>query len=174
MIAFATIDDLSAYMNKPIPADDATAELALSLASDAVRAYCRQDVSQATTTEVLEGTGSTLLMLAQTPVSSVGLVKVDGTTVESSAYAFTQFGALYRKVGTWPGVFSRIEVTYTHGWPEVPGPVKAATLSVAARIIDSPAGVRQETIGAYSVTYTNGVPALLETETLSLDPYRLG
>ena len=173
MIAFATIQELSAYVNRTIAQDDPTAELALSLASDAVRAYCRQDISQATTTEVVQGPGSSLLMLSQTPVTEVSEVTVDGTVIPETAYATTAFGALYRTRGHWPGVFSSIAVTYTHGWSEIPGPVKAATLSVAARIYDSPAGVKQETIGAYSVTYTNGVPSLLDSETASLDPYRL-
>lgn len=173
MTSFATVAELSAFVGKDIDANDPTAELALSLASDAVRAYCRQSIDANTETITVQGSGSTLLLLPETPVTAVTEVKVDGETVAATLYSFTRYGALYRTSGLWPGITKSVEVTYTHGHEDIPGAVKAATLSVAARVLDSPAGIRQEAIGAYSVTYTNGTPALLESETASLDPYRL-
>ena len=55
----------------------------------------------------------------------------------------------------WGGPSARVTVTYTHGFATVPPSVKAAVLSMAARAAASPAGVRQESIAGYSVTYAD-------------------
>ncbi|MGW2591661.1 hypothetical protein ACWCXC_15550 [Streptomyces sp. NPDC001515] len=52
-------------------------------------------------------------------------------------------------VSTWVPV----SVTFTHGYAEVPGDVIAVALTAAQRVLSNPNDLRQETVGAVSVTY---------------------
>ena len=202
MIAFATVAELGAYLNREIPDGDANAELALTMASDAIRAYCRQTLSAVdAATYTVEGSGTPLLLLPELPIRDVASVKINDEELNPAEYVFTAWGGLVLKdtasdltttftpfssstlrsavrysqqAKAWPGLFTRITVTYDHGFLEIPGAIKATALSIAARIVGSPAAVRQETIGAYSVTYTNGAPSLLDTEIRNLEPYKVG
>jgi hypothetical protein len=174
MTTFATIEELAAYTGREIAEDNASAALALSMASDAVRAYCMQNISAvANEAYTAEGPDSRVILLPEVPVTAVASVEVDGTALETTEYNWTRTGILSRIGGVWQPDSTEIVITYSHGYATTPGPVKAATLSLAARIIDAPAGVKQETIGAYSVTYSNGVPVLVDTETSNLDQYRV-
>jgi len=171
---FATVAELSAYLARDIDNADASATLALSLASDAVRAYIGQDIDLVEDDEVtLDGSGTVLLLLPQTPVTEVSIVEEDGEALTfDEEYLWTSWGGLTRLKRPWVSTPRRIVVTYSHGYSTVPGPIKAATLALAGRLIDAPAGVKQETIGAYSVTYAAGTPTLGETEARLLDQYR--
>ena len=44
-------------------------------------------------------------------------------------------------------------LTYDHGYSSTPGDIKAVALGVCSRIMYNPSGLRQETVGAISVTY---------------------
>lgn len=194
MSNFATVAELAAYLSRDIDNDDASALLALSLASDAVRAYIGQEISIVEDEELtLDGTGTTLVLLPELPVTDVSSVIEDGLelTYDEDFYWSAQ-GELIRVEPRWEGItrverpwesLKRIErrwikkpraivVTYSHGYATVPGPIKGATLALAGRLVDSPAGVKQETIGAYSVTYSSGTPTLADNETRLLDQYR--
>jgi hypothetical protein len=175
MSNFATVAELAAYLARDIDNADPSALLALSLASDAVRAYIGQDITSAVDDEVtLDGTGTTLLLLPQQPVTGVSSVVEDGVELTfDDEYYWAAWGGLTRVARPWVRTPRRIVVTYSHGYATVPGPVKAATLALAGRLVDSPAGVKQETIGAYSVTYSSGTPTLAENEARLLDQYRV-
>ncbi|WP_461296332.1 hypothetical protein [Streptomyces harbinensis] len=45
-------------------------------------------------------------------------------------------------------------VTYEHGYATVPGDVRAVVLSAASRVLSNPRDLRQESVGAVSVTYS--------------------
>jgi len=46
-------------------------------------------------------------------------------------------------------------VTLTHGYEEVPQSIAGVAASMASRQLINPAGIRQETVGATSVTYAS-------------------
>lgn len=194
MSNFATVAELAAYLARDIDNADPSALLALSLASDAVRAYVRQEITSVEEDEItLDGTGTTLVLLPELPVTDVYSVIEDGLelTYDEDFYWSAQ-GELIRVEPRWEGItrverpwesLKRIErrwikkpravvVTYSHGYTNIPGPIKGATLALAGRLVDSPAGVKQETIGAYSVTYSSGTPTLADNEARLLDQYR--
>jgi hypothetical protein len=174
MSNFATVAELAAYLARDIDNADASALLALSLASDTVRAYIGQDITSVEDDEItLDGSGTTLLLLPQQPVTAVSsVVEDDEELTFDEDYYWSAWGGLTRISRPWVRTPRRIVVTYSHGYATVPGPVKAATLALAGRLIDSPSGVKQETIGAYSVTYSSGTPTLADNEARLLDQYR--
>lgn len=68
-------------------------------------------------TEVLEGEGTAVLLLAEYP-ESITSVKEDGVTLSSSAYTLGRGGVLRRKWGVW--VADEVEVVYESGWSSIP------------------------------------------------------
>jgi hypothetical protein len=194
MSNFATVAELAAYLARDIDNADPSALLALSLASDTVRAYIGQEITSVEDDEItLDGTGTTLVLLPELPVTEISSVVEDGLDLtEDEDYYWSAQGEVIRVEPRWEGItrverpyesLKRVErrwlkkpravvITYSHGYATVPGPVKAATLALAGRIIDSPSGVKQETIGAYSVTYSSGTPTLADNEARLLDQYR--
>jgi hypothetical protein len=190
--ALASVSDLASYVGREIANDDASALLALELASGVVREYCGQTLTLVEDDEVtLNGSGTRVLLLPETPVTDVASVTVEGVELEADYWDWTSDGVINRIGGTlppvegsvflpgaprsvlWPTGARSVVVVYSHGLSEVPAAVKAVVLSVASRVLDSPSSVKQESIGAYSVTYTNGAPTLLDSEIGSLSRYRL-
>jgi len=119
---------------------------------------------------VLDGNGTRVLLLPETPVSDVATVEVDGEELDPDDYQWSADGYLRKLNGTWPTDLRSIEVTYTHGYATIPALIVSITAKLAGRMLDVPAAVRQETIGAYSVSYT---PATLQADELVLlDTYK--
>src|ERR1044071_10230990 len=46
-----------------------------------------------------------------------------------------------------------VDIVYSHGYSTVPGDIKAVAYGVCSRIMYNPSGLRQETVGAISVTW---------------------
>lgn len=154
---------------------DRTAWL-LALASDLVRDeldqridYVEDDVA------VLFGSGTTVLLLPELPVVDVTAVRIlaEGSStnedleldfelsdveVRLELGADGRTGILRRLNGVWPRR-RLIQVTYSHGYPlgadpsVVPGSIRLAAARASARGYYTTDGIRQETIGRYSVTY---------------------
>lgn len=185
MASFATPADLATYLGRDDftePVEYRQAEMLLDLASDQIRRWARQTISLVTNdTILLAGTYSAGLVLPERPVVAVASVAVDDTTlVEDSAYVVVgdvlyvgssahydwphRPGAAAGSGGTWGGPDVAIAVTYSHGFSTVPASVKAAALSMASRMMASPAGVRSETIAGYSVTYNDTGSAVRMTD----------
>ncbi len=114
------------------------------------------------------GWGVATLRLPRWPVSAVASVVVDGVTmVEGTDFVVDPAGYLPRvpRGNLWWSEPRGIVVTYDAGWADedsVPALVRDLVASVAARVwqagiafseADAPAGVTQETLGMYSVTY---------------------
>lgn len=128
----------------------------LAVASALVRNAAGSPVSQTTSTVTLEGRGTRLTLPGQ-PVTAVSAVAVDGVTVTD--YRLLS-GAVWRPCGFPSGTV--VDVTYTHGLPEVPADIVDIVCRLAGQelvkfranpdaIAEKP--VIQERIGDYSATY---------------------
>lgn len=179
----ATKAELDLHLDDTLDAE--AAAHFLRIASGEVRAYTgnlfdfvEDDVV------ILNGTGSSVLLLPEAPVSAVTeVLEAAGRTTEaalagpletSPVWEWDDDGVLERIDG---GVFARrrrwYQVTYDHGFAAVPDEVKAVVLAAAARAIRNPEGLRQETLGRYSYTVAGesaGV-GLYGPEREVLDPY---
>ncbi|KAA6216392.1 hypothetical protein [Streptomyces filamentosus] len=185
----ATVADLAVMLGRTFtPTQEAQAQALLDQASSVVRAYVRQDITRATTTDTftmrrpdptMHRCGG-MVTLSQRPIVDISSVKVngveatdwwqDGSDLLLSSWAWADPPAAHRP--------PQVEVTYTHGWDPVPGDIETIVLQAANRVIVNPSGIRSETVGGESVTYL--IPAVGEylgvllsrTEQKVLDRYR--
>lgn len=180
MDELATLDQLAAFLGRELtPAgsgEPLTAEeQALEIASSAVRAHLGYHITRQEETYILDGSDSKVIRLPAFPIYAVSEVKVAGETLAVTDYDWSEAGWLMRGDGyTWGAVPRNVEVTATTGFLAVPPAITGVVLALAARLCDGNAsGVKQETIGSYSVTYNNPAPTLQAAEIMALDAYRL-
>lgn len=164
MTALATVEDFEHVSGQPVdPADIPRVTRLLEMASDTVRSYTSQRLSRETATQTLRADGGRV-WLPQRPVVEIVDVQVDGQTV-----GYVRCGdTLHLDVDVCD-----VEVTYTFGFDPVPGEVAATVALLAARLAVNGAGVKQESVGSYSVTYASGdAGGLTRREMRTLSRYR--
>jgi hypothetical protein len=96
---------------------------------------------------ITQADGHGILEFNERPIVDVtSVTKVDETEVDG--WEFDGLSTIYN---LWPNQV--VIVTYSHGFETVPRAIKTVALGMASRIVYNPAGLRQETVGAISVTY---------------------
>lgn len=140
----ATREQLAAWMQVDPSSLPAGADAVLSVVSSIVRKEARNSFQRATTT-LTRRPREGRVVLPLRPVVSVESVTRDGQSVEWDWDAETETLAVS---GCAP-----VSVTFTHGYGEVPDDVLAVVLTAAQRVLTNPQDLRQETVGAVSVTY---------------------
>ncbi|MGW5037280.1 hypothetical protein ACWEQK_03950 [Streptomyces parvulus] len=114
------------------------------MVSAIVRAEARQHFTRGTNTVTLYPADDGMVRLPQRPVVSISAVQRDGEPIP-----YWQVCAESFRVGG----YGPVSVTFTHGYQETPGDVLAVVLTAAQRVLSNPNDLRQETVGAVSVTY---------------------
>lgn len=183
-MALATIDDFINRLGRlPSDAEFLRAEALLEDASASVVLYTGQSFERATTTTRLRVRNGRL-RLPQRPVNSVDSVAdVNGNTV-----SFTWDGADVVCVASnldsfgwepWASPINAVDVTYDHGYDEIPPGVVAVVCQIAARALGRPpdtTGIQQEAIAGYSYTVgaaaAAGAAGMMTDERAVLDRYR--
>ncbi len=167
----ATAVDLAALLKRDpyTGADLEHVNVLLDSASGAVRDGAGQLFTRTTSTVALPGTADQRMVLPQRPVVSVVAVSIDGLAVTDHKLVA---GELVRSTG-WGHPWVEVSVAYTHGYVEIPRPVRDLVLAMTASALAYTAegalgptpGVQAERIGSYSVTYAinplSGQPAAL-------------
>ncbi|MDX3661322.1 mobile element protein [Streptomyces sp. ID05-26A] len=104
---------------------------------------------------VLDGTGTSTLLLPVAPVTTVTSVKVNGSAVTD--YEWSADGILERAAG-WPYKLRAVEVVCTHGyaWEVLPRDIQDAVLDRAETGLNVTAGLRSMTVGGESVAFFEG------------------
>jgi hypothetical protein len=188
MTIYATTTDLANALGRDVAVDDPAAIAALELASAMVEQFIGRDVAQVEDdVEVIDGTGTSHIQLRHWPVSAVStVVEEDEELVANDDYEWSADGYVRRISNNcvsvpsgwtcdnqhrWTRKLRAIEVTYTHGYATIPDVIRLVTAQAAARILDTPSTIKQESIGGYSVTYTAGAP-LQATELQMLERFR--
>lgn len=137
----------------------------LAAASAEVRDAAGSPISQVTSTVKLTGyLGDDYLELPGPPVVSVAAVSIDGEAVNADHYRLV--GNRLWRAGGWSGSYTpaEVQVTYTHGFAEVPADIKdlvcrmvIAALSAAADggegLAINNGGIQSETIDGATTTY---------------------
>jgi hypothetical protein len=155
---FATAAELAAVMQAPV--DAAAADLALASASAAIRRWTRQTITRVVDDMVtLRVLRCDELVLPQRPVVSVSEVKVNALILNDwvlSGDRLLRTGGWHRLPGTTtypdPGL---VQVTYTHGFAEIPDDVRGVCLDLASATLSNPSMLRQEAIDDYSRTFAS-------------------
>lgn len=190
--------DLEAALQRTLDATQAA--VALRRASARVRKYCRQEFTLTENETMTLPGGGRVLRLPQRPLVLDGTHPL--TVVELFGISSVQYTALegrdFTRVGTeltrgeawwaptrlmgWPwlrpqGVWAqRVQVTYSHGYTEIPDDVVDVVLALAAMNLTNPQGLRSEAIDDYSRTFaaeTIGGAQLSADQKESLRPYRV-
>ncbi|MFE6223326.1 hypothetical protein [Streptomyces sp. NPDC057854] len=158
----ATTDDLTVRGLAIEPAEEPFVASALDAASAAVREAAGAPISQTTSTVLVEGEPGQRLRLPGPPLLAVAAVAIDGQAVTDW---LIRSGRLYRAAGwTGPGDTAEVEVTYTHGLPEVPADIVDLVCRMVAGAVAAyrssadgtglaAQSITQERIGDYSVSY---------------------
>lgn len=164
MDPLATIDDMAALGVTVDEEERAIVERYLTVASASVRDAAGCPISQGTSTVVVAGQREERLPLPGPPVTSVDSVLLGDAEVSGWRLSRPR-ASLYRAHG-WGDDASEVEVTYTHGLPEVPDDIIALVCRIAATTLmayrsDETGGglttrrVTQLRIGDYSASFAN-------------------
>lgn len=151
----------------------------LNAAGETVRwDICQWHISPSiTVTESVPIQPDGTIMLPSLHVTAVEMITIDGLQLDTTAYQLQTAGYIRRVQTTnqyfqwplWPlhsehkfreypsPLSRRAEVTFTHGYPSVPAPVKAVAFELATRAMELPAGVANS---VQSGPYTIGLGAL--------------
>lgn len=165
--ALASVSDLSAYLQAEpaLATDDPTALLMLRLASGKVRDHCRQVLSYVADDQVyLTPSEKRVAFLPELPIvgrpTAVEVLDKDGVTwVAMTSWTLDlDTGELADTSGHWPYCAplgpSSWRVTYSHGYQSIPDGIQGVVLDVAARSINTPAGVDLERVGLRQTKYS--------------------
>lgn len=82
-----------------------------------------------TVTKTLAGNGDDFLVLPNLKVTGVTSATLDGSALTVGDLKVYDWGEVYYS-GGWASGYQNISITYTHGWPAVPKPIKWAALIV--------------------------------------------
>lgn len=95
----------------------------------------------------IQADGYGMIELSAKPIVSVTVYDLNAT----EALSYGCWDGLATVYGLQPNQV--VDIIYTHGYTTVPGDIKAVCYGVCSRMMYNPGGLRQETVGAISVTY---------------------
>lgn len=185
MSALASQADLEARFGRDLIAEEAArVEALLADASALVRSYTGQTFEQVDDETVTLRAVGGRITLPRRPVREVSrVVAIGGVALPDFTVADWLFDGIDTvRIGDgasvinlpeawwdedgYPGTY---QVTYSHGYAEVPPDVVAVVCGMATRVLQNPSNLRSETVGSYSVTYT--IPATGEALGINLSRY---
>jgi hypothetical protein len=180
----ATVENLAAYAQQSIAADDASANFLLLVASGMIRAYLGQTITQVVDdVEYVDPVNGRFASLAQLPVVSVSKVEFtydsgeNWTLVPATAYKVSRrLGTITARRGSTvrlPFDEESWRVTYTHGFEEVPAEIVGVCCGLAARYYSTPIAVDMERVGQRQVKYAIESEGFSALESLALSQFRL-
>lgn len=187
MAALASVDDVAdllALDSSGVDADQAAAVLAQASARFRAEAGCDFDETETTLILRVDGQRVTLPKRPVLEVDTVKAINADGTA--GAALAGWTFDGIHTlRVDDQSYVINAaayagetVEVTWTHGYDEVPEDVRWTVAQMAARAISSPApaGVAAENIGAYgyrtAAATVSGAAGMTDDERVVAHRYR--
>lgn len=103
----------------------------------------------------LDGNGRRSLLLPAAPVTEVSEVLLDDEPLtEGEDYSWSANGYLRRPCGlVWPDRLRCLQVTYSHGYAEVPEDIAEVVIDQARAMYVVVPGVQSKQVGGQSVTY---------------------
>lgn len=146
----ADVDDLAVLVR--LPPTDRRVVLALRRASGRFRDAVGYPVTEVKNDRLERmGEGDNALLLKGAP-ADVTEVKVGGTVLPVTAYVVDpEAGILYRLGGRWRAR-ELVQITYTHGYSQIPEGIEDAVLEHATTLALTYAHVQQETAGTNNMS----------------------
>lgn len=174
--AFASPNDLATWLGIDLTSEEAErADALLTDASNIIREEVKRGDLGLVTDETITMNGTTdeSILLPSTPVVSVSAVTIDGAPLVEGSDWYLDGNMIVRLPATsvilngidgatfpaiTPGFGSprqTLQITYTHGYPEIPGKVKTICLGMVVRVWINPGSVARESVGDTSTVYDN-------------------
>lgn len=155
--------------------DDYTAgdpQTLLAQAQAAIRSYCGWHVApNITETLTVDGRGSRHLWLPSLHVTDLTSVTDEGTALTTDEFDWSVSGYLERRSGYWSDRPRQVVAVLDHGYEDVPADLVSVAVAMAARTASSPAGVKKQSTGPFSIENETG--RFLDEERTILDRYKL-
>lgn len=148
-MALITVEELEAFMGREFTEQEeifAEAQIeAISAAIESVTGVTFELVEDQEIRTQADGYG--FIELNAKPISEVTVYDIDSDE-ELECASWDGLQGIY---GLDPNQV--VDIVYSHGYTTVPNDIKTVVKGSAARIMYNPSGLRQETVGAISVTY---------------------
>lgn len=164
--AFATSTQLEARLGLSFTADEhGRATTLLGLASDVIRAEFGSLTFAEDDSFTVRGDYASRIRVPQRPLVEVASVTVNGELLDADSYyidgdeivrssgissSFYPFGSIFA------GPLDEVEITYSHGWEDMPGDVAAICLEIATRVWVNPGSLVGENVAGVQSTYGVG------------------
>lgn len=144
-----TTEDLEAFMGRTFTdAEEAQADAIIEVVTAVIESETGVSFTLVEDEEIrAQADGYGMIELNARPISDVTVYDID-TTDELAEPVWDGLATIY---GLQPNQV--VDIVYSHGYAQVPGDIKAVAYGMSSRIIYNPSGLRQETVGAISVTY---------------------
>ncbi|WP_394621297.1 hypothetical protein JNUCC0626_20030 [Lentzea sp. JNUCC 0626] len=137
-----------------LPADDSRLVAALVAASRRFAGAVRCPIRRVEQDEVvLDGNGTTSLLLPAAPVTAVHLVELDGVALDAASVQWSADG-LVERTTPWPRRRRCLRIVYSHGYDPVPGMVSDAVTQAAHIALNSEPGMSTLAVGGMSVSWS--------------------
>lgn len=194
MSDLCTIGDVELFLQIDISdsSDTSSCIRAIEEATAAIKSYCGQEIASGESTLDFDiWVPRRFILLPELPVNSVtSVVEDDEDLVEGrdEDYVLAQHGKLYRVGGFWSTGPQIVEVTWTHGYTQIPEDIVGVCARAASRAyqaglksasMDGLSGISARSLGDFSVQYHSergeGASAsymLLESEKRILSRYK--
>lgn len=148
-MALITVEELEAFMGRTFTeAEELQAEALIQTVTDVIESETGVSFSLVEDEEIrAQADGYGMIEFSALPISELVVYPVDETD-EHTCYVWDHLATVY---GLQPNEV--VDIIYTHGYATIPGDIKAVAYGMTSRIMINPSGLRQETVGAISVTY---------------------
>lgn len=148
-MAIITPAELAAFMGKEFSASEtAQAQAIIDVVEGAIESETGISFTPVIDDAIrIQADGHGIIELRSRPVTSITSV----TDMDGVAIDYVEFDGLSTLYNLFPNQV--IDLVYSHGFATVPKDIKGVALGSASRVMYNPSGLRQETVGAISVTY---------------------
>lgn len=148
-MALITVEELEAFMGREFTDAEADqAEAQIQAISDAIEGVTGISFELVEDEEIrAQADGFGMIELTAKPISAITVFEIESGD-EYTAATWDNMQCIY---GLYPN--ETVDIVYSHGYATVPGDIKTVVKGMASRIMINPSGLRQETVGAISVTY---------------------
>jgi uncharacterized phiE125 gp8 family phage protein len=137
MSDLTTIKAVKGYLGQTNPADDYILRDLITRESKNIKNWLNRDILSQTYTKTYNGTGGTVLVLSDYPVTAVSGVWINGNVIplapdfSSAGYMFDDFKIVLRGYVFTKGLMN-VKVAYAAGYSEVPDDIEQACIELVA------------------------------------------
>lgn len=149
-MSLVSVEEVEAFMGREFTTPEAAQAQAVI---DMVEAIVGSEVAGVSFTLVeddiidIQADGHGIIELSSRPVHEVSsILDINGDEVR-----YWDFDGLTTIYNLFP--LQVVQLTYTHGYETLPADIRAVIIGASSRFMNNPSGLRQETVGAISVTY---------------------